>query len=66
MLNQCWASVVDAGPTFIQHWVNVLCLSGYDDLAVHLLLYPLCNPPVTTHSIMALRDHLRPITSNSK
>ena len=24
MQGQCWASVVDAGPTLTQHWVNVL------------------------------------------
>ena len=26
MLVQCWASVVDDGPTLNQHWVNVSCL----------------------------------------
>ena len=26
MLGKCWASVVDGGPTFIQHWFNVMCL----------------------------------------
>ena len=26
MLVKCWPSVVDAGPIFIQHWINVLCL----------------------------------------
>ena len=25
MLCQCWASVVDGGPTLTQHWVNVSC-----------------------------------------
>ena len=29
MLVWCWASVVDADPTWNQHWVNVLCLLGY-------------------------------------
>ena len=28
MLVQCWASVVDGGPTLDQHWVDVLCLLG--------------------------------------
>ena len=28
MLEQCWADVVDGGPTLVQHWVDVLCLSG--------------------------------------
>ena len=28
LLDQCWASVVDDGPTLIQHWVDVLCLWG--------------------------------------
>ena len=26
MLDQCWSIVYDAGPTLIQHWVNVSCL----------------------------------------
>ena len=29
MLCQCWASVVDGGPTLAQHWVDVPCLLGY-------------------------------------
>ena len=29
MLSQCWASVVDGGPTLVQHRANVLCLLGY-------------------------------------
>ena len=28
MLFQCWASVVDGGPTLKQHWVNASCLLG--------------------------------------
>ena len=27
MLEQCWTSVSDAGPTLIQHWTNVTCLT---------------------------------------
>ena len=26
---KCWASVVDAGPALIKHWVNVLCLLAW-------------------------------------
>ena len=26
MLDQCWANVVDGGPTLVQHWVDVSCL----------------------------------------
>ena len=26
MLDQCWADVVDGGPTLNQHWFNVSCL----------------------------------------
>ena len=26
ILGQCWLSVVDGGPTLVQHWVNVSCL----------------------------------------
>ena len=33
MLNQCWSTVYDAGPTFVQHWVDASCLLGY-----HILL----------------------------
>ena len=28
MLGQCWADVVDGGPTFTQHWFNVSCFLG--------------------------------------
>ena len=28
MLYQCCSTVYDAGPTFVQHWVDVLCLLG--------------------------------------
>ena len=28
MLDQCWATVYDAGPTLVQHWVDVSCLPG--------------------------------------
>ena len=29
MLDQCWPTVYDVGPTFVQHWINVLCLLDY-------------------------------------
>ena len=32
MLFQCWPTVFDAGPTFKQHWVNVPCLLGCNQL----------------------------------
>ena len=28
VLVQCWASVVDAGTTLYQHWINVSCVLG--------------------------------------
>ena len=28
MLDWCWGSVADGGPTLTQHWLNVLCLLG--------------------------------------
>ena len=28
LLDQCWASVVDGGPTLNQQWLNVSCLVG--------------------------------------
>ena len=34
MLFQCWASVVDDGPTLKQHWFNALCLLGYSAILV--------------------------------
>ena len=30
MLFECWANVVDGGPTFKQHWLNVSCLLRYN------------------------------------
>ena len=30
MLDQCWANVVDGGPTLVQLWIDVLCLLGRD------------------------------------
>ena len=27
-LDQCWATVYDAGPTLVQHWGDVSCLPG--------------------------------------
>ena len=30
MLYQCWASVVNGGPTLLQHWVDVPCLLKLD------------------------------------
>ena len=32
LLDQCWSTVYDAGPTVIQQWVNVSCLLGRLDL----------------------------------
>ena len=29
MFYQCWANVVDDGPTLVKHWVDVSCLLGY-------------------------------------
>ena len=37
MLVQCWASVVDGGPTLKQHWVNFLCLLGCPVKPLHAL-----------------------------
>ena len=31
LLIQCWASVVDGGPTLNQQWLNVACLLGSDE-----------------------------------
>ena len=28
MSGQCWANVVDGGPTLVKHWVDVSCLLG--------------------------------------
>ena len=28
MLDYCWPSVVDGGPTLVEHWVNKLCFMG--------------------------------------
>ena len=29
MVEQCWANVVDGGPTLLKHWVDVSCLLGW-------------------------------------
>ena len=42
MLAQCWASVVDGGPTLSQHWVNFSCLLGI----VHIYVCMCSNPTV--------------------
>ena len=34
MLDQCWPTVYDVGPTLIQHWVNVSRLLG-----IHVFQY---------------------------
>ena len=30
MLGYRWPTVIDAGPTLTNHWVNVSCLMGYN------------------------------------
>ena len=30
MFDQCWANVVDGGPTFVKHWVDMSRLMGSD------------------------------------
>ena len=40
MLDQCWANVVDGGPTLVQHWIHVSCLLGYlrpEEVLTHIL-----------------------------
>ena len=40
VLSQCWTSVADGGPTFIQHWMGVACLLGcIITLAAHVFYY---------------------------
>ena len=29
MFDQCWANVVDGGPTLVKHWLDVSCLLGW-------------------------------------
>ena len=41
MLVQCWASVVDDGPTLALHWVDVSCPLGNSDL----VLFSWCSLP---------------------
>ena len=36
MLGQCWADVVDGGPTLSQHWFDVSCLLGRPYVALLL------------------------------
>ena len=37
MLGQCFANVAEDGPTFPQHWVNVLCFLGDFVVAMTML-----------------------------
>ena len=37
MLVQCWASIVDGGPTLYQHWLDASCLLGSYILCIHSL-----------------------------
>ena len=52
MLDQCWSTVYDAGPTLDQHWVNVsLC---WDSLVIRLVTPAECNQHVLyTESLKA-------------
>ena len=34
MLDQCWSTVYDAGPTVVKYWLDVLCLLGERSLCI--------------------------------
>ena len=60
MLFQCWATVFKSGPTLKQHWVNALCLLGYQ--TEHRLHSSLCSVMVSgkltlVHSIKIVMDY---------
>ena len=53
LFDQCWASVVDGGPTLNQQWFNVscllgLCVLGGEELICHLTTNTMCWPNVRT------------------
>ena len=43
MFDQCWANVVDGGPTLVEHWVDVSCLLGKDLFQVEIIKNVLVN-----------------------
>ena len=52
MFDQCWPNVVDGGPTLLKHWVDVLCLLGYD-------IYLVTEPPLGTLAMLRMRVSLQ-------
>ena len=46
MLDQCWASVVDGGPTLIQHWAN----SSFIQLSIY------SGSEQTVHTLIRVRS----------
>ena len=50
LLDQCWANVVDGGPTLIQHWIGVSYL--VDSIPIKLSWWS-----STTSFYLALEDH---------
>ena len=41
MFDQCWANVVDGGPTLVEHWVDVSWLLGDPHI---LVMRAQCTP----------------------
>ena len=50
MFDQCWANVVDGGPTLVKHWVDVLCLRGValDRVSKYASYVDICTITMTT------------------
>ena len=53
LLDQCWASVCDAGPALTQQWVNLSCLQGQA-----IVFYGRCGRVDHTCGPVCIRPHL--------
>ena len=65
MLGQCWADVVDIGPTLTQHWFNVSCLLsspgfGLPSVAILPWFYRKRREAIFTHSLTHSLTHSSP------
>ena len=65
MLNQCWASITDGGPTLNQHQIYVSCLLGHHCGLLHLShLYDwLIQVAFTAQTVQKLMRKLNELTT---
>ena len=54
MLDQCWFTVYDAGPTVVKYWLDVLCLLGERSLCIVIecsTLMMWCYSPILWNAV---------------